>query len=240
MKKEKIIVREYNSSDNIDRLINLIRDISKNTRLEGCFIYYASQYNNYLIKESVDDNVLLTVIEVYGLIVGVAHFVINGNELFLNNISIHDDFLGKGYGGILLKKSVEMIVDHKDMVLGLHVFKSNIRAMHWYLSLGFIVVRNYNNWYKIIPKKSAINRSNDMQKDNNGFVGIYVDNERICTVVNDCLIVHNVLLLPMINYTNFSLVSNGDITIINKADFNVSFIDSSIYLQLSVKTLLDI
>lgn len=226
-------VEEYKE---IDSGITIIMDLYKqpidNTKLVGGLIYYSSNYISFLeaiINDSTVDTII--VLKKQNYIIGLIHFKLKNEHLFLNCIALVKEVQGKGLGRYFLKESLDIIKTDQIKYLSLDVFGSNSLAFSWYKSLGFLEM-NLSEWIEITPRITESKfEKYSITYDENGFESCYIQDEKVATIVNGTMIIHTFKYLNLINISDYKFITNVEIPSIISGDYNIKYLDKSIRMQ---------
>ncbi|MBP8601509.1 MAG: ribosomal protein S18-alanine N-acetyltransferase [Candidatus Saccharicenans sp.] len=80
-------------------------------------------------------------------IIGYIIFWLIGDEAQINNVAIHPDYQGKGYGELTLRYVIERLGENKAQLVTLEVRTSNRPAISLYRKLGFDIFGIRKNYY---------------------------------------------------------------------------------------------
>jgi ribosomal-protein-alanine N-acetyltransferase len=80
-------------------------------------------------------------------IVGYIIFWLIGDEAQINNVAVHPDYQGKGYGERLMRYALEQLREYRAHFVTLEVRVSNTRAFNLYKKLGFSVLGVRKEYY---------------------------------------------------------------------------------------------
>ena len=215
--KEIIEVFKYDKIDSdYNTLIQLHQSISEYSGLNKHLIYFDPNFPIYfknIIEQSQND--LISVLKIDKEFAGFIHLKISDEIVFLNNICLNSKFRGKGHGKLFLRESLALLPQPHPIYFGLDVFLSNDRAVSWYRSLGLEIV-NKSNWKSLLSSDlNNIKQRNiviTFNKDLNGFNGIYVNDNKIGTIVNKTtLLIHDLSYIDLIPLNDFeNVVTNQD------------------------------
>lgn len=81
-------------------------------------------------------------------ICGFATMWIVYGEANINSIAIAKDYRDQGLGSILIKDMMQYCIENKTNIMTLEVRGSNLRALHVYEKLGFVVEGERLNYYQ--------------------------------------------------------------------------------------------
>lgn len=210
--KELIEFKRLNNDvSSLETLVELHRSVYNNSFFKNKLIYFDTNFYNLLKKFVKDSHHLFYVIEVNSTIVGFSHLRLIDDFLFLNTISVNNNYARRGLGKKLLSYSIQEFskINLNVGVLKLDVFGSNYRAFNWYKDLGFIVEKN-TTWYqfKKVLFKEKLNFS--IQYCYNGFLSLFFNEIKIATIINNNLILHNSNYIFYIDINQFKCVITND------------------------------
>jgi len=80
-------------------------------------------------------------------IIGYIIFWLIGNEAQINNVAIHPDYQGKGYGELALRYVLEHLRENGAQLVTLEVRTSNRPAISLYRKLGFQIIGIRKDYY---------------------------------------------------------------------------------------------
>jgi len=211
--KEQIEFKKFNNEvSSLAKLIGLHRSVYQNTFFKNRLIYFDVKYYDFLKKLVIDKYHFFYVIEVNSSIIGFAHLRLIDDFLFLNNISVSNEYSGRGLGSKLLSFSIQEASKciKNVSVLKLDVLRSNHRAFSWYKKLGFMEEK-ITTWYQFngVFFKEKLNYS--LKPCENGFSSLFFNTTKIATIINNNLILHDSNHIFYIDLTQFqSAITNDD------------------------------
>lgn len=80
-------------------------------------------------------------------IVGYIIFWLIGDEAQINNVAVHPDYQGQGYGEMIMKYALDQLRSFGTHFVTLEVRVSNTRAFNLYKKLGFAVLGVRKEYY---------------------------------------------------------------------------------------------
>jgi hypothetical protein len=246
MKKEKIEILRYNKvDDNIDKLIELNKLISKynGVKLYNHLIYFDSNFPSYLekiIEHSENDYIFTLMLN--DNLEGFIHFKIINDTLFFNNFCMSENYVGKGFGKMFLKKSLSLMPLEYFKFFAKDVFMSNQPAFLWYKNLGLEVTKS-TMWKQLSPINSQKNMkiSDEMifEKDLNGFNSLFFKDNKIATIINNStMLLHDLTSINQIPLNNYVLITNQDTEFLEKENFEIIDLETSVRMKCLIKTYL--
>lgn len=236
----------------ISQIVTLLTE-AYNPKLSSYFIYRDLVYQQYFKKllSGNSDIVFYSEMPDTGEFIGFAHFKLNNNSIWLNNIIIKEGFQGRKIGFSLLTEGLKNLSENNKSctLFELDVFESNRKAFNLYLSLG-MEISEYSYWYDItscctdettdslsIPMQNVCLK---LRADANGFKQLYSDEEHVGTLINGThLIVRKEIdyaLLKKLNqaFRQFLLQS---VCLVSKKELELPLIDRSFHLTVPVQKL---
>lgn len=245
MKKEKTEILRYNKVDeNLDKLIELTKLITKynGVTLYNHLIFFDSNYSSYLtnvIEYSEIDYIFI--LKMNDNLEGFIHFKVIDDTLFFNNFCVSEDCRGKGIGKIFLIKCLNLMNLADFEYLAKDVFLSAQSAYLWYIKLDLKVTKS-TMWKQLI----LINNTNDafdemvFKKDFNGFNSLYFNDLKIATIVNNTtMLLHDLTYIKQIPLNNYILITNQDTEFLEKGNFKIIDLDTSVRMVCPMKTFLN-
>ena len=129
-------------------------DLDQITRIEKETNEYPWSLNNF--ESSLDAGNSSIVLKDRKNIVGYAFFSVIGTDSHLLNITISENYQGKGFGKKILKKVLLQSKVLGATIVFLEVRVSNFRAISFYEKLGFKRDAIRYNYYAGSPKEDAL------------------------------------------------------------------------------------
>ena len=129
-------------------------DLDQITRIEKETNEYPWSLNNF--ESSLDAGNSSIVLKDRKNIVGYAFFSVIGTDSHLLNITISEDYQGKGFGKKILKKVLLQSKVLGATIVFLEVRVSNLRAISFYEKFGFKRDAIRYNYYAGSPKEDAL------------------------------------------------------------------------------------
>lgn len=212
--KEEIKFKKFDNNDtsSLVTLVDLHCSVHQNTFFKNRLIYFDDNFYDFLNKLIKDENHFFYVVEANSSLIGFTHLRLIDDFLFLNTISVSNEYSGHGLGKKLLSYSIQEVSKSiKNVsVLKLDVFRSNHRAFSWYKKLGFIEEK-ITTWYQFneVFSKEELNFS--IKSCKNGFLSLFFNTTKIATIINNNLILHDSNYIFYIDLTQFqSAITNDD------------------------------
>ncbi|MCD0457549.1 GNAT family N-acetyltransferase [Chryseobacterium sp. LC2016-27] len=198
MKKENTIRRLVDFGQ-LNRLVEMHKEIFMNTVLQDKLIYFDENFPHYLKTVLLDKNQYIFGVFTDNEINGFLHFKKYNESLFLNNIFIGEKIRGRGIGTEVLNTVLRypFVMDEGMIFLELDVLQSNSGAKKWYEKLGLSEVSK-DIWYFINNPRidRDLNPHFEIATDDNNFNSLFYNKEKVATIINDFyIIVHNKLAL---------------------------------------------
>ena len=129
-------------------------DLDKITRIEKETNEYPWSLNNF--ESSLDAGNSSIVLKDRKNIIGYAFFSVIGTDSHLLNITISENYQGKGFGKKILKKVLLQSKVLGATIVFLEVRVSNLRAISFYEKFGFKRDAIRYNYYAGSPKEDAL------------------------------------------------------------------------------------
>lgn len=111
------------------------------------YVELTHSWDSMKFRESFDAS-LVSIVMIENEDVGMLKKEHRGDDLYLGDIQIHDDYQGRGIGTYLIKKVIEE-GESLDLPVRLRVLKGN-PAHELYLRLGFIEEEELDNCYQLV------------------------------------------------------------------------------------------
>ena len=244
MKKEKIEILRYNKVDeNLNKLIELTKLISKynGVKLYNHLIYFDSNYPSYLEKVIEYSEYDYFFLMINDNLEGFIHFKVINDNLFFNNFCMSEDCRGKGFGKMFLIKSLNLmnLVDYK--YLAKDVFMSAQSAYLWYIKLDLKVTKS-TMWKQLSPINNIYDTFDKIvfKKDLNGFDSLFFNDLKIATIVNNTtMLIHDLTYIKKMPLNNYILITNQDTEFLEKGNFEIIDLDTSVRMICPMKTFLN-
>jgi len=247
MKKDKITVQRYSKVDkNLVELIELNKLISKynGVKLYNHLIYFDANFPSYLekiIEHSENDYIFTLMLN--DNLKGFIHFKRIKDTLFFNNFCMSENYAGKGFGKMFLKKSLNLMPLEDFNFFAKDVFMSNQPAFLWYIKLG-LEVTSSTNWKQLSllnnQKNNKLPDEMIFKKDLNGFNSLFFKDHKIATIINNkTMLLHDLKFINKISLNNYTLITNQSTEFIDTSHFEIIDLDTSVRMKCRIKTYLN-
>ncbi|SFI79616.1 GNAT family N-acetyltransferase [Myroides guanonis] len=236
MKKE-LSIKRLSDDNYLFEIITMHKEIFIETEFYGRLIYFDDDFKNYFRTILSDKDHYVFGIFSDNDIHGFIHLKAFSNTLFLNNIFLDESIRGNGNGTNVLKEVLNsaFIVNEDFVNIELDVLESNFKAKNWYRKIG-LTPSIISHWY-FLKKSTPLDIVNlYLDYDLNGFKGVFLDNTKLGTIINDSsIIVHD---LKVLDY-KCNLLFIAKITGVPKVS-NIEFLqfDSSIRMNSKITNVL--
>lgn len=129
-------------------------------------------------------------------VLGFVHLKVDNENLFLNNIAICENQRKMGLGRKLLDFAIKDLLTYYNLAFfSLDVFNSNQKALNWYERMG-LRITNQKYWYDATnlfissdQRENVLTAQFERLRDENGFEGIYVNNSRLATIIDNTTLI---------------------------------------------------
>ncbi len=214
MKSEKLKIEKYNRRDPSINIVELHQSIFKETEFEDNLIYFDPNFGSYLERLFDCPDHYFYVIKNEGFIEGFIHVRFISDFLILNNIAVSNAYANQGLGKKLLMFALNDLLKYytADTVFKLDVFKSNNLAMNWYKRLGF-EFEVETKWFELMNLPPLDNQSAKIteRRDENNFLSLYCENEKIATIINGNLVLHRSNMINKVDLTTYKKIITNDV-----------------------------
>jgi N-acetylglutamate synthase-like GNAT family acetyltransferase len=132
--------------EDLDEIMEVINDVSPEDKKES----------KKKIVERISDNQLLCVVsdnKISGFLGWDTKFQDNSEYWYLEQITIHPDYRGKGIGQNFVKYFLQMCRDEKVKKIFAHVQKHNSRSLNMFLKVGWTINEEVD---KAVPEETTM------------------------------------------------------------------------------------